>query len=204
MGVSASLLNKIFDLDVAQAETLSSSLSCTMKRYDITTIKRKASFLAQVAYESGNFRAKVENLNYSVKGLMAVFGKYFSSEAVAKQYARKQKMIGNRVYANRMGNGNEKSGDGYKFKGRGYIQLTGRNNYTAFAKDIGLSLNESIQYLETVEGAVMSAGWFWDTNNLNAVIDTGDFKKLTRRINGGYNGLDKRQALYDKILKELS
>lgn len=166
--------------------------------------KRMAAFLAQIAHESGGFNFTKEGLNYSATGLNKTFRKYFPTIASAQPYARKPEKIANRVYANRMGNGPESSGDGYKFRGRGLIQLTGRNNYTKFAKAIGKTLDETIQYLETPEGAVASAGWFWNVNKLDIYADKGDFVGLTRRINGGTNGLSDRLHHYNIALKELS
>jgi putative chitinase len=165
--------------------------------------KRAAAFLAQIAHESGGFNFVKENLNYSAKGLMGTFKKYFPTEAIAKQYERQPEKIANRVYANRMSNGDEASGDGYKFCGRGLIQLTGRANYTKFSQDLGISLDETVAYLETPEGAVSSAGWFWDQNNLNSYCDKDDFIGLTKRINGGTIGLEDRKHHYEIALKAL-
>jgi putative chitinase len=165
--------------------------------------KRVAAFLAQLAHESGGFNAVVENLNYSAKGLMTTFKKYFPTEALATQYQRKPEMIANRVYANRMSNGDENSGDGFKFRGRGLIQLTGRANYTRFAQDLGISLEDTVAYLETPAGAVSSAGWFWDNNNLNGFCDRDDFVGLTKRINGGTIGLEDRKHHYHIALEAL-
>ena len=165
--------------------------------------KRIAAFLAQIAHESGGFNFVAENLNYSAKGLMVTFKKYFPTEDLAKQYERKPEKIANRVYANRMKNGDEASGDGYKFRGRGLIQLTGRDNYTRFAEALGISLEETISYLETPNGAVVSAAWFWDNNKLNAYCDRDDFVGLTKRINGGTIGLADRQHHYELALKQL-
>lgn len=165
--------------------------------------KRAAAFLAQIAHESGGFNAVVENLNYSAKGLMTTFKKYFPTESLAKEYERKPERIANRVYANRMGNGPESSGDGWKYRGRGLIQLTGKHNYTKFAEGLGISIDETVAYLETPEGAVSSAGWFWDNNGLNAFCDRDDFVGLTKRINGGINGLVDRQHHYEIALKAL-
>mgnify|MGYP003339557701 FL=1 len=122
--------------------------------------KRVAGFLAQIAHESGGFNFVIENLNYSAKGLVGTFKKYFPTEEFAKQYERKPEKIANRVYANRMKNGDEASGDGFKFRGRGLIQLTGRDNYTKFAEALDLDIDSTIAYLETPNGAVASAGWF--------------------------------------------
>lgn len=166
--------------------------------------KRMAAFLAQVAHESGGFNFTKEGLNYSAQALNKTFRKYFPTVASAQPYARQPAKIANKVYANRMGNGPETSGDGYKFCGRGLIQLTGRTNYTKFAQAIGKSLDDAIAYLETPEGAVASAGWFWDINKLSIYADKGDFVGLTRRINGGTNGLADRQHHYAIALKALS
>jgi len=174
------------------------------EHYDmIENPKRVAAFLAQVAHESGGFTAVKENLNYGAKGLMTTFKKYFPNEELAKQYERKPEKIANRVYANRMKNGDEASGDGFKFRGRGLIQLTGRDNYTRFAKSIGKSLDDTVLFLETPEGAVTSAGWFWDTNKLNIYCDKDDFVGLTKRINGGTIGLADRKHHYEIALSML-
>jgi putative chitinase len=165
---------------------------------------RLAGFLAQTAHESGGYTAIKENLNYSAKGLMGTFKKYFPTEDIANQYAKKPERIANRVYANRMSNGPEESGDGYRFCGRGLIQLTGRANYTKFAQDLGMSLEDTIAYLETPNGAVASAGWFWDNNKLNQYCDSGDFVTLTKRINGGTIGLEDRKHHYELAMHYLT
>lgn len=166
--------------------------------------KRMAAFLAQIAHESGGFNFVKEGLNYSAAGLTKTWPKRFPTLVSAKPYARNSEKIANRVYANRMGNGNEASGDGFKFRGRGLIQLTGKDNYTRFAKSISKTLDEAIAYLETSEGAVASAGWFWDVNKLNIYADKDDFVGLTRRINGGIIGLADRKHHYQLALKALS
>lgn len=172
--------------------------------YEITqTVNRLAAFLAQISHESGGFNAVKENLNYGAKGLRTTFGKYFPSDELAKQYERKPEKIANRVYGNRMGNGPEGSGDGYKFCGRGLIQLTGKDNYVRFADALDITVDECISYMETPEGACSSAGWFWDNNRLNVYCDRGDFIGLTKRINGGTNGLADRQHHYAVALKLL-
>ena len=166
-------------------------------------VHRIAGFIAQIVHESGGFTAVAENLNYSSKGLMTTFKKYFPTETLAKQYERKPEKIANRVYANRMKNGDEASGDGWKFRGRGLIQLTGRDNYTKFANALEMSTEDTVAYLETPNGATASAGWFWDNNKLNDYCDKGDFVGLTKRINGGTNGLAERQQHYETILTML-
>jgi len=163
--------------------------------YDINTPHRVAHFIAQCAHESGNFNFIKENLNYRWETLRKIFPKYFPTDDIAKQYAslpNKQEAIANRVYANRMGNGPEESGDGYRFCGRGLIQLTGRDNYTFFAGSLGIPVEEAAEYLATFEGAAQSACWFWEQNNLNRFADANDVKGLTRAINGGFIGLEDR------------
>lgn len=159
-------------------------------------------FWAQVGHESGNFRFYEENLNYSESALMSVFGKYFPTKELAKQYARQPQKIANRVYANRMGNGDEASGDGWKHRGRGAIQLTGKNNYEAFANYIkDLSLLGNPKRVKD-EFAFESAMFFFDKNNLWSITCSGfgeeTIKYLTKRINGGYNGLQHRIELTEK------
>jgi putative chitinase len=172
--------------------------------YDMyTNMNRAAGFVAQIAHESGGFNFVKENLNYGAAGLMNTFKKYFPDQEIANQYQRQPEKIANRVYANRMGNGDEDSGDGYRFCGRGLIQLTGRSNYTKFAGDLGISVEDTVAYLETPAGAVSSAGWFWDQNNLNQYCDSGDFVMLTKRINGGTIGLEDRQEKYKLALQLL-
>jgi len=167
--------------------------------YEINTLKRQAAFLAQCAHESGNFEAIRENLNYRAESLQKTFYKYFSTPELAEQYAKQPERIANRVYANRMGNGDESSGDGYRYCGRGLIQLTGKNNYQAFADSMECSLESAVEYLQTFEGCVQSACWFWETNNLNELADAEDIKAMTKRINGGYIGLEDRLRHYEHI-----
>lgn len=173
------------------------------KAYQINTPLRVANFLAQTAHESGDFRIIKENLNYRAQRLVEIFPKYFHSLSVALQYEHKPDKIANLVYENRMGNGNEASGDGYKFCGRGLIQLTGKNNYTAFANFLGKSLEETIEYIETQEGALESACWYWTTNHLNTIADTGDIVKTRRIVNGGLIGLQDVQDRYRKAINIL-
>ena len=157
----------------------------------------------RISGSAPGFNFVKENLNYGAKGLATTFKKYFPTEADAKPYERQPEKIANRVYANRMSNGDEASGDGYRFCGRGLIQLTGRANYTKFASDLGISIEDTVAYLETPAGAVSSAGWFWDNNNLNQYCDSNDFVTLTKRINGGTIGLEDRQHHYQLALKLL-
>jgi putative chitinase len=162
------------------------------------TLERRASFLAQLGHESAEFTAIKENLNYSSAALQKVFKKYFPTKELADAFARKPEKIANRVYADRMGNGNEASGDGYKFCGRGFLQLTGKSNYVKCGLSLGIDLVANPDYLATPDGAVDSALWFWKVNSLNTYADHDDIKGQTKIINGGYNGLDERIALYEK------
>jgi putative chitinase len=168
--------------------------------YEIDTAERLAAFLAQCAHESGGFTAIKENLNYRAVTLRKVFPKYFITDELAQQYAGNQQAIANRVYANRMGNGSEESGDGYRYCGRGLIQVTGRDNYTWFADSLEITPEDASEYMETFEGAAQSACWFWETNNLNQWADRGDIVTLTKRINGGTIGLEDRKKHYEHAL----
>ncbi len=159
---------------------------------------RAAHFFAQCAHESGNFKAFSENLNYGAKGLRGIFGKYFPTDALAKAYERQPMKIANRVYANRMGNGDEASGEGFLYKGRGPLQLTGKNNYRAFGKYIGRE-QEILDNPDLVatELGFESALWFFDANKLWSICDQGindaAILALTKRINGGTHGLEDRK-----------
>ena len=168
--------------------------------YEINTPHRVAAFVAQCAHESGNFRMLKENLNYRAVTLRKIFPKYFPTDELAAQYAGKQELIANRVYGGRMGNGPEQSGDGFRYCGRGLIQLTGKDNYSWFAASLEIPVEEAAEYLQTFEGAVQSACWFWETNNLNTQADAGDIKLMTKKINGGYIGLEDRIKHYNHAL----
>lgn len=179
------------------------ALSQCLPDYDINTPQRVAAFIAQCAHESGGFRVLKENLNYRAVTLRKVFPKYFPNDQIAAQYAGKQEMIANKVYANRMGNGDEDSGDGFRYCGRGLIQLTGKQNYQNFADSIETPVEDIPEYLATFEGAVQSACWFWENNNLNQWADSGDILTLTKRINGGTIGLEDRIKHYNHALHVL-
>ena len=179
------------------------ALIAIMPKYGITTERRVAHFVSQCAHESNNFRSLTENLNYSEKALNAVFGRYFGAppKRNAAEYARNQEMIANYVYqdeyrSKRGALGNTEEGDGWRFRGRGLKQLTGRNNYTAFGESVGMTAEEAADYVATEKGAVESACWFWDTNNLNDIADTDNVTLMTKRINGGNIGLDDRKQRY--------
>jgi putative chitinase len=174
--------------------------------YDINTPKRMAAFIAQCSHESGGFMVLKENLNYKPASLRKLFSKYFPTDELAQQYCskpNKQAAIANRIYGGRMGNGDESSGDGYRFCGRGLIQLTGRSNYQSFADSLEMNINDVPEYLATFEGAAQSACWFWETNKLNQWADAGDILTLTKRINGGTIGLEDRKKHYDHALHVL-
>ncbi len=183
------------------------ALAQLLPDYEINTPQRIAAFIAQCAHESGGFTALKENLNYRAPTLRKIFPKYFPDDAIANDYAsrpNKQEAIANRVYANRMGNGDEASGDGFRYCGRGLIQLTGKINYQNFADSLEMRVEDVPEYLATFEGAAQSACWFWESNNLNKWADTGDIKELTRRINGGYIGLEDRIKHYEHALHVMS
>lgn len=174
--------------------------------YEIDTPERIAAFVAQCAHESANFMVLRENLNYRWQTLRKIFPKYFPTDELAQRYAampNKQVAIASRVYANRMGNGDEASGDGWKYAGKGLIQLTGKENYTWFAASLEIPVEEASEYLLTFEGAAQSACWFWETNKLNRWADTGDILTLTKRINGGTIGLNDRIKHYEHALHVL-
>jgi len=180
------------------------ALSSVLPTYEIDSPQRVAAFIAQCTHESGGFKRLKENLNYKAESLRRVFPKYFPTDELAQEYAHKQEQIANRVYGGRMGNGDESSGDGFKYCGRGLIQLTGRNNYTKFSESIGMAVEEMPALLETFEGAVKSACWFWKTNNLNQYADAGDILTMTKRINGGTIGLEDRIKHYNHALEVFS
>lgn len=169
--------------------------------YNIDTVNRLAAFIAQCAHESGGFKYLQENLNYKAETLMKQWPKRFPTLEIAKKYEKQPQKIANYVYANRMGNGDESSGDGWKYIGRGLIQLTGKDNYSKFAESVNMNLEDIVKHLQTIEGAVQSACFFWKNTNLNQWADKDDMVTLTKRINGGTSGLDDRIAYYNRILK---
>lgn len=174
--------------------------------YDINTPKRMAAFIAQCSHESGGFMVLKENLNYKAATLRKIFPKYFPNDQIANDYAsrpNKQVAIASKVYANRMGNGDEASQEGWKFCGRGLIQLTGKSNYQAFADSLEMDINDVPEYLATFEGAAQSACWYWETNKLNQWADISDILTLTKRINGGLIGYEDRKKHYDHALHVL-
>jgi len=179
-----------------------------LPKYGITSERRVAHFLSQCAHESGGFKKLEENLNYSAKALRAVFGRYFGEppKRDADEYHRQPEMIANYVYMDEFRKykmGNVEEGDGWRFRGRGLKQLTGRHNYTKFGESIGMSAEEASEYVATSAGAIESACWFWDTNNLNSIADTDDVVKMTKKINGGNIGLEDRQKRYKHAMEVL-
>ena len=190
------------------------SMNNVFPTYEINTPRRIAAFLAQCGHESGGWTVFEENLNYSAQGLVGIFKKYFPTLEAAQPYARKPQMIANRVYGGRMGNGPESSGDGWKYRGRGPIQLTGKDNYRAFAQDMFEDWENLFENPDWVTSdrdfALMSAIWFWNKNGLNRWADASEneqspaFITLTKRINGGTIGLDCRQKHFKEAMAELT
>jgi putative chitinase len=174
------------------------ALSDAMDEFGIDTPARMAMFLAQCAHESSYFRLTRENLNYSADGLRKIFPKYFRDRD-ADDYHRQPEKIANVVYSSRMGNGDEESGDGWRYCGRGFIQLTGKSNYDACGAALGVDLHDNPDYLETPEGAARSAAWFWHKNGLNKYADSDDIVGATKRINGGTIGLEDRKEIYEEV-----
>jgi putative chitinase len=179
-------------------EKVLKDLPAVAKQFNINTPARMAHFMSQVAHESGNFRSTTENLNYSASGLRETFSKYFPNDAIAKQYERQPEKIANRVYANRIGNGSEASGDGWKYRGRGYIQLTGRANYAAFDSVVPENIIANPD-LVAQKYPLLASAYFWEKigTNKNLIADTGSVEDVTRRVNGGLNGLQDRIKKYN-------
>ena len=178
-----------------------------LPNYNINTVERVADFIGQCAHESGNFTTLNENLNYSAQGLAGTWPsrfavldssghpiKPYTPTALAKSIERKPELIANNVYANRLGNGDTDSGDGWKYHGGGLIQLTGKENYANFGATVNMSAEDVVAYAQTFDGAVQTACWFWATHKLNQYADSGDIETMTQRINGGLNGIDDRIA----------
>lgn len=182
-------------------------ITSIIEKFNMTSPLRLAHFLAQAAHESGNFKFLKENLNYSSDSLLKVFPKYFKDKATADKYARNPEKIANRVYASRMGNGDEASGDGFKFRGRGYIQLTGKDNYKAFSNFIGEDCVANPD-LVSDKYPLVSASWFFDKNNLWTICDKGATDEVvtavTKRVNGGVHGLSDRISKFKLFNDSLS
>ncbi len=179
------------------------ALNQVCEKYEINTALRIAGFLSQCGHESGGFRYTVENFNYSAARLLMVFPHYFNADS-AKNYEYKPEKIANRVYANRMGNEDEASGDGWQYRGRGLIQLTGKDSYAAFSMAADNNSLVDPDLLEQPELAAMSAGWYWSTRKINSLADAQDVLGMTKRVNGGTNGLDDRQIRYSRLIEYYS
>lgn len=188
-------------------DTVIAQIPAVMEKFQVNTPLRLAHFLAQCGHESAGFKAVSENLNYGAKGLMGTFKKYFPTEALAKAYERQPEKIASKVYASRMGNGDEASKDGWKFRGRGYIQLTGHDNYAAFDKTVEDDILANPDLVAT-KYPLLSAAWFWSKTGLNAVADKGatdaDVTAITKRVNGGTIGLPDRIAHFKEFHKLLA
>lgn len=175
-----------------------------LPKYEINTPNRIAGFFAQCGHESMNFTVLSENLNYRAETLEKLFSKYFSKAGRnAADYAKQPEKIANVIYANRMGNGDTASGEGFAFRGRGIVQLTGKDNYSAFALSIKMTLPDVIEYVQTKKGALESACWYWNSRKINAACDANDIVKMTKLVNGGTIGLDDRKKHYEQALAVL-
>lgn len=199
--MTAQALANITRRPVSEIEQWIAPLQHTFERFGITTQEQRAMFLGQIALESTGFTRLEENLNYNAGRLLEVFPKYFNPPSLVHQYARQPEKIANRVYANRMGNGDESSGDGWKYRGRGLKQLTGKWNYEKCGKSLAVNLVQTPDLLLETEYAALSAGWFWHINGLNGF--SHDIQLATRRINGGLNGLKDRRILWERARKEV-
>lgn len=190
---AAELIRKVSGLHLSKAQLYAPTLTAAMAAYEINTPARINMFLAQIGHESQSFTCMQESLYYTTsKRLLQIFGKYIKASE-AGSFLRNSEKVANRVYANRNGNGNEASGDGYRFRGRGLPQLTGRDNYAAAGKALGLDLLSNPDLLFQAEHSANTAGWIWKSRGCNELADKNDFNTITRKINGGLNGLDDRQ-----------
>jgi len=196
-------------LSIAAPETPAGELAAWVQpikaacqRFEIDRVRRIAAFIAQMAHESG-LRPRTENLNYSAKRLTEVWPSRFPTMEVARQFERNPEKLANAVYANRMGNGPPASGDGWRFRGAGPLQITGRNNFTGFATAMEMTIDMALQYARTIEGGIMAAAWFWEENDINRLADTPGVEDESRRINGGTHGLADRRARFDRVVREL-
>lgn len=197
--------DKLIEMFPAAAK-YAAPLEAAAARYSINTRERVAPWLGNVAHECNGFTRTRENLNYSVRRLMEVWPTRFPTRAAAAAYSMNPEMLGNKVYANRNGNGDEESGDGYRYSGRGLIQLTGRANYAAASYEIfgNDSLAKHPDLAEDPENAALIAAWFWQSRSLNMLADQGDFPGIVRRINGGLAGIDERRKLTQRFMSALS
>ncbi len=209
MSISVQQLLQIFPASPSRVSLFAEPLSAAMVAYHINNPARVAAFVAQVGYESAHFNHLVESLAFNASRLAAVWPNRFAEgpgkpNALALQLGGHPEAIANSVYANRLGNGPPESGDGWRFRGRGLIQLTGRSNYQAAGVALGLDLESKPEWLEEPGYACLSAAWFWAVHGLNELADSGDFKTITSRINGGLNGYDGRAALWAAARRALA
>lgn len=200
--MNAEQLAQAVHMTPAKAEEWIDAINTTFETFGIETLEQQASFLGQCGHESAGFTALVENLNYKAESLCKVWPKRFPSLEAAQPYHRNPEKIANKVYASRMGNGDEESGDGFAYRGRGLIQLTGRDNYRACGEALGVDLESEPDLVSTPMYAALSAGWFWHKNHLNNVAS--DITALTKKINGGTHGLDDRVARTQQALDALA
>ncbi len=180
------------------------ALNDTFARFMLATPVQQAAFIGQCGHECGHFKVLEENLNYRAETLMKLWPKRFPTREIADQYARNPKKIANKVYASRMGNRDEASGDGYRFRGRGCIQLTGHANYFHASQALGVDFVKEPDLVATPQYAALTAGWFWDTHKLNRFADAQDWAGLTKKINGGIIGLDDRIKHINHALEVLT
>lgn len=198
-------LQQLIPKAIGGVEVWHAGLVEILPQYEINNVARVAAFIAQTAHESGGYTLLEENLNYGAKGLRGIFGKYFPTDEMAAAYERQPQKIANRVYSSRMGNGDEASGEGWKFRGRGLIQLTGKSNYTQCSQDMfsDSTLVDNPDVLLDPFYAIHSGCWFWTKNSLNVQADAQDIKMMTKKINGGFIGLEDRIHHYNHAIEIL-
>jgi putative chitinase len=189
--------------DIVEPPEVALAVEHCYNKYNITTPERMAAFLATVHHESNGFRQFTENLNYSPDRILQVWPTRFDPES-AKRYCNRPQALANRVYANRMGNGSEATGDGWRYRGRGAIQITGFNNYKSMSRILDLELDILCEYMETTLGAIESAAAWWNTNGCNELADRQDMAAVTRKVNGGTTGLANRQFLYKYYMNRIN
>jgi putative chitinase len=201
--MEAQQLAEIIKTDISHADALLPGIESAIQFADLSTPNRLAAFLAQCGHESGGFKYMEENLNYKAESLVRTWPSHFNEEN-ANEYAHNPEKIANRSYANRMGNGDEESGDGWKYRGRGFLQLTGKANYGHVSSDMGFDFVSEPDAIATPEGAAITAAWFWKKHNLNHYVDNNDFVQMTKIINGGTLGLEDRVARFNHAMSVLA